>query len=249
MEVISVANQKGGCGKTTTSINLSTYLALRGKRTLLIDIDPQGATTTGMGIDKWKLEKTIYNVLVGDLNIDDIVIPTKIENLSLAPTNIDLSGAELELVSQLGREAILKHKIEKLAGYEYIIIDTPPSLGILTLNSLVACSRLLIPIQTEYFALEGMSQLLKIVNMVGERLGNKMSRKFLLTMYDSRTKLSKEVADQVREHFKEEVFQTVIPRNVKLAEAPSYGMPIYLYDPQSAGATAYEQLANEVIGA
>jgi chromosome partitioning protein len=249
MEVISVANQKGGCGKTTTSINLSTYLALQGKRTLLIDIDPQGAATTGMGVDKWKLEKTIYNVLVGDLNIADIIIPTKIENLSLAPTNIDLSGAELELVSQLGREAILKHKIEKLAGYEYIIIDTPPSLGILTLNSLVACSRLLIPVQTEYFALEGMSQLLKIVNMVGERLGNKVSRKFLLTMYDSRTKLSKEVADQVREHFKEEVFQTVIPRNVKLAEAPSYGMPIYLYDPQSAGATAYEQLANEVIGA
>ncbi|MGZ4850184.1 MAG: ParA family protein, partial [Candidatus Bathyarchaeia archaeon] len=204
--------------------------------------------TTGLGIDKRNLKKTIYNTLVEDLGLADVTISTKINGLDLAPTNIDLSGAELELVSQLGRETILKQRIENLDGYDFVIIDTPPSLGILTLNSLVACSTLLIPIQTEYFALEGMSQLLKVVDMVGERLGNKMKRRYLLTMYDSRTKLSKEVTEQVREHFKEYVFRAVIPRNVKLAEAPSYGMPIHLYDPESAGATAYEQLAKEVIG-
>jgi chromosome partitioning protein len=247
MEVIAVANQKGGSGKTTTSINLSTYLALRGEHTLLIDLDPQGATTTGLGIDKWNLKKTIYNTLIDDLSLAEVIIPTKIANLDLVPTNIDLSGAELELVSQLGRETILKQKIEKLNDYDFVVIDTPPSLGILTLNSLVACSSLLIPIQTEYFALEGMSQLLKVVDMVGERLGNKMRRRYLLTMYDSRTKLSKEVAEQVKDHFKDDVFKVVIPRNVKLAEAPSYGIPIHLYDPHSAGAVAYEQLANEVI--
>jgi chromosome partitioning protein len=248
MEVIAVANQKGGSGKTTTAINLAAYLSLKGKHTLLIDLDPQGAATTGLGIDKRTLKKTVYNTLIGDLNLAEIIITTKVDGFDLAPTNIDLSGAELELVSQLGRETLLKQKIEKLNGYDFVIIDTPPSLGLLTLNSLMACSTLLIPIQTEYYALEGMSQLLKVVDMVGERLGNKMKRRYLLTMYDSRTKLSKEVAQQVREHFKEYVFQAVIPRNVKLAEAPSYGMPIHLYDPDSAGATAYEQLANEVIG-
>lgn len=248
MEVIAVANQKGGSGKTTTAINLAAYLSLKGKHTLLIDLDPQGAATTGMGIDKRTLKKTVYDTLIGDLNLADIIITTKVDGFDLAPTNIDLSGAELELVSQLGRETLLKQKIEKLNGYDFVIIDTPPSLGLLTLNSLMACSTLLIPIQTEYYALEGMSQLLKVVDMVGERLGNKMKRRYLLTMYDSRTKLSKEVAQQVREHFKEYVFQAVIPRNVKLAEAPSYGMPIHLYDPESAGATAYEQLAYEVIG-
>ena len=248
MEVIAVANQKGGSGKTTTSINLSTYLALRGKHTLLIDLDPQGAATTGLGIDKWSLKKTIYNTLIGDMSLAEATIPTKIGGLDLVPTNIDLSGAELELVSQLGRETILKQKIERLKDYDFVVIDTPPSLGILTLNSLVACSTLLIPIQTEYFALEGMSQLLKVVDMVGERLGNKMKRRYLLTMYDSRTKLSKEVAEQVKEHFKEDVFKAIIPRNVKLAEAPSYGIPIHLYDPHSSGAVAYEQLASEVIG-
>jgi chromosome partitioning protein len=248
MEVIAIANQKGGSGKTTTAINLAAYLSLKGKHTLLIDLDPQGAATTGLGIDKRTLKKTVYNTLIGDLNLTDIIITTKVDGFDLAPTNVDLSGAELELVSQLGRETFLKQKIEKLKGYDFVIIDTPPSLGLLTLNSLMACSTLLIPIQTEYYALEGMSQLLKVVDMVGERLGNKMKRRYLLTMYDSRTKLSKEVAQQVREHFKEYVFQAVIPRNVKLAEAPSYGMPIHLYDPESAGATAYEQLAYEVIG-
>jgi chromosome partitioning protein len=247
MEVIAVANQKGGSGKTTTAVNLSAYLAVRGKHTLLIDLDPQGAATTGLGIDKWRLNKTVYNTMVGDLDLADVAVPTKVNGLDLAPTNIDLSGAELELVSQLGRETILKHRIEMLKGYDFVIIDTPPSLGILTLNSLVACSKLIIPIQAEYFALEGMSQLLKVVDMVGERLGNKMKCRFLLTMYDGRTKLSKEVAEQVREHFKDAVFQVIVPRNVTLAEAPSYGMPIHLYDPQSAGALAYEQLADEVI--
>ncbi len=247
MRVISVTNQKGGCGKTTTSINLSAYLAKNGKRTLLIDIDPQGAATTGLGVDKWGLDKTVYSVLIGEANMDDVVIPTKVPNLYLAPTNINLSGAVLELAGQMGREYILKEKLNHVNGYDYIIIDTPPSLDLLTINALVASTEILVPVQTEYYALEGMSQLLKIVDMVDERLGTHLSRRFLLTMFDSRTKLSNEVADQVKGHFKGDVFQTVVPRNVKLAEAPSYGEPISMYDSTSSGAKAYGELAEEVM--
>lgn len=247
MRVISVTNQKGGCGKTTTSVNLSAYLAKNGKRTLLIDVDPQGAATTGLGVDKWGLDKTVYDVLIGEASMDDVIIPTKVPNLYLAPTNINLSGAVLELAGQMGREYILKKKLNHVNEYDYIIIDTPPSLDLLTINALVASTEIFVPIQTEYYALEGMSQLLKIVDMVSERLGTRLSRRFLLTMFDSRTKLSNEVADQVKAHFKGDVFQTVIPRNVKLAEAPSYGEPISMYDSTSSGAKAYDELAEEVM--
>jgi chromosome partitioning protein len=247
MRVITVTNQKGGCGKTTTSINLSAYLAQRSIPVLLIDIDPQGAATTGLGVDKWGLDKTIYDVLIGEASFEDIIIQTDVPNLYLAPTNINLSGAVLELAGQMGREYLLKEKLDHVDEYDYIIIDTPPSLDLLTINALVASTEILVPIQTEYYALEGMSQLLKIVDMVEKRLGTKLNRRFLLTMFDSRTKLSNEVAAQVKDHFKGEVFQTVIPRNIRLAEAPSYGEPISIYDPESSGAKAYEQLAVEVI--
>lgn len=246
MRIISVSNQKGGCGKTTTAINLSSYLAIKGRRTLLIDLDPQGAATAGMGVNKKNLQKTVYNVMVQEIPFKDVILATKIQGLDIAPTNLDLSGAELELVGQIGREYALKKKLQEVSGYDFVLIDTPPSLGVLTVNALVACTDILIPVQTEYYALEGMSQLLRIVNMVTDRLGNTMNRRFLLTMFDARTNLSKEVAEQVRNHFKDEVFEVVIPRNIKLAEAPSHGQPISLYDPESAGAKAYEQLAEEV---
>lgn len=249
MEVISVANQKGGCGKTTTAVNLSAYLAQKGRRTLLIDLDPQGAATTSLGVKKRKLDKTIYNVMVDDLELAEIIIAEVAPGLDIAPANMNLSAAEQGLVSQPGRETIIKMKLKALNGYDYVLIDTPPSLGILTLNSLVACNTLIIPVQTEYFAMEGMSQLLKIIKMVEERLlGSSIKRRYLLTMYDARTNLSKEVAEQVRGHFKDEVYKTIIPRSVKLAEAPSHGKPISLHEPDSPGALAYEQLANEVIG-
>ena len=248
MEVISVANQKGGCGKTTTAVNLSAYLAQKGKRTLLIDLDPQGAATTSLGVKKRKLEKTVYNVMVDDIGLSDVVIPEVAPGLDIAPANMNLSAAEQGLVNQPGRETIIKMKLKAQNGYDYVLIDTPPSLGILTLNSLVACNTLIIPVQTEYFAMEGMSQLLKIIKMVEERLlGNSIKRRYLLTMYDARTNLSKEVAEQVREHFKDEVYKTIIPRSVKLAEAPSHGKPISLHEPESPGALAYQQLADEVI--
>ena len=247
MVIISITNQKGGCGKTTTAVNLSAYLTLRGKSTLLIDLDPQGAATTGLGVDKWGVEMTVYDALVRDVDIEDVIVPTQMAGLDLVSANIDLSGALLELVGQIAREYILKEKLASIDRYTYIIIDTPPSLDLLTLNALVASSEIIIPIQTEYYALEGMSQLLKVVNMVGERLSNRVKKRILLTMYDGRTNLSKEVVGQVRDRFKDEVFQTIIPRNVTLAEAPSYGKPVCLYEPESAGAKAYEQLAEEMI--
>lgn len=246
MRVITLANQKGGCAKTTSAVNLAAYLALKWNKVLLIDLDPQGAATTSLGIDKWNLDKTIYNALVDYSSIEDITLPTTIKNLIIAPTNLNMSGAELELANEIGRESILKNKIAPLSQYAFVIIDTPPSLGLLTLNSLVACNTLIIPVQCEFFAMEGMSQLLKIVDMVRDRLGNNIGRRFVLTMYDGRTNLSREVADQIRSHFKDEVFRTVIPRSVKLAEAPSHGLPICLYDPESTGAVAYKHFADEV---
>lgn len=244
--IISVANQKGGCGKTTTSINLSTYLALKGKRVLLIDFDPQGAATGGLGVDMWKLQRTIYNVMIDDMNISDVVIHTLVPNLDLAPCNLELSGAEMELSNSMAREYILREKLHGL-DYDYILIDSPPSLGLLTINSLTACNMLLIPLQCEYYSLAGMSLLLRVVEKVASKLGNNPKRQILLTMYDTRTSLSRQIANDVKAYFKDEVFKTIIPRNVKLAEAPSFGRPIQLYDPASAGAIAYEQLAEEVI--
>lgn len=246
MKVISIANQKGGCGKTTTAVNLATYLALKGKRVLLLDLDPQGAATEGVGVDKWKLEKSIYDVMVDETPIQEVVKPTAIPGLDIVPSNLDLSGAEMELASTMAREFILKEKLEPL-DYDYVLIDSPPSLGLLTINSLTACDTLIIPLQCEYYALAGMSMLLKVVERVAVKLGNKPKRWVLLTMYDARTSLSKQIADQVKDYFKGEVFRTVVPRNVKLAEAPSFGKPIQLYDPSSSGAIAYEQLAEEVL--
>ncbi|HIH72488.1 MAG: Cobyrinic acid a,c-diamide synthase [Thermococcales archaeon 44_46] len=248
MPVISIANQKGGVGKSTTAINLSAALALKGKRVLLIDMDPQGATTVGLGLRE--ASPTIYNVIVDEADIEDAIIPTEIEGLDLIPSNIALSGAEIELSSQIGREYILRNKLAKIKdNYDYVIIDTPPSLGILTMNSLVASDEVIIPIQAEYYALEGIGLLLKAIKLVRERLGIPIEiRGFLITMFDKRTNLSKEVREEVKRIFGEKVFKTMIPRNVRLAEAPSHGKPIFLYAPDSRGAKAYMKLAEEVDG-
>ena len=247
MEVIAVANQKGGCSKTTTAVNLSTYLAVKGKKVLLIDIDPQGSTTTHFGIDKWHLEKTMYDVLMGDLAIRDLITPTMIPGLDIASTNNQLSKAERDKANITDRENILRRKLDGLNGYDYIIIDTPPSLGYLTLNALVACDTILIPVQVEFFALEGLAMLTDMIDIITDELGHKMKRRYLLAMYDARTNPSKDIAERIRKRFGEEVFKTVIPRNIRLADAPSYGQPIYLTDPESTGAKAYDELANEMI--
>lgn len=248
MVVITVANQKGGVAKTITSVNLSAGLAIVGKRVLLIDLDPQGNATTCLGIDRWSLKKSIYNVLVEDLEIKDTIIHTSVNGLDIAPANIHLSGAEIELANKFRRENILKKRLENIRDYDFIIIDTPPSLGLLTVNALVAANTILVPIQTEYFAMEGMSNLLQIINMCKEdMLDSNLHIRYLLTMYDGRTNMSKEVVKQVREHFGKEVFDAIIPRSVKLSEAPSHGLPIFLYDPESPGAIAYSNLVKEVL--
>ncbi|HHI00856.1 MAG TPA: ParA family protein [Thermococcus litoralis] len=248
MPAISIANQKGGVGKSTTAINLSVALALKGKRVLLVDMDPQGATTVGLGLRN--ANPTIYNVILDEAEIEEAIVPTQIEGLELIPSNIALSGAEIELSSQIGREYILRNKLAKIKDkYDYVIIDTPPSLGILTMNSLVASDEVIIPIQAEYYALEGIGLLLKAIKLVRERLGIPLEiRGFLITMFDKRTNLSKEVKEEVKKIFREKVFRTMIPRNVKLAEAPSHGKPIFLYAPDSRGAKAYMKLAEEVDG-
>ncbi|MDN5320126.1 MAG: chromosome partitioning protein [Thermococcaceae archaeon] len=248
MPTISIANQKGGVGKSTTAINLSAALALKGKNVLLVDMDPQGATTIGLGLREAK--PTIYDVIIDEVEIEEAITQTLVDGLHLIPSNIALSGAEIELSSQIGREYILRNKLSKLKGdYDYIIIDTPPSLGVLTMNSLVASDEVIIPIQAEYYALEGIALLLKAIRLVRDRLGIPLEIKgFLITMFDKRTNLSKEVRDEVKRTFGEKVFKTMIPRNVKLAEAPSYGKPIFLYAPDSKGAKAYMKLAEEVDG-
>lgn len=235
-------------GKTTTAVNLSAQLARMGKKVLLVDMDPQGAATSGVGISKEELDKTIYDVLVGNVELDKAILETAVEGLHVAPSNINLSGAEVELSGVVGREYILKEALSQVEGqYDYVLVDTPPTLGILTLNTMVACSKLIVPVQTEYYALEGMAILLKTIDLVKQRLKNPIEMRVLLTMYDRRVKLSEEVAKQVKEFFGDKVFETVIPRNIKLAEAPSHGKPILLYDPECAGARAYRKLAEEVI--
>lgn len=247
-KIIAVVNQKGGVGKTTTAVNISTILAKKGKKVLLIDEDPQGNATSGVGIDK-DAKKSIYDVIINDVDIDEAIVQSPIKNLSVCPSNINLAGAEVELVPMISRELKLKEKIEKVENdFHYIIIDCPPSLGLLTLNAFAAANSLLIPIQCEYYALEGVGQLMNTVNLVKKQLNKSLYIEgVVLTMNDARTNLSNQVIKEVKTYFKDNVYKTIIPRNVKLSEAPSYGMPISVYAPKSKGARCYEKLTNEII--
>lgn len=248
-KVIAIINQKGGVGKSTTAINLSAALGEAGKQVLLIDLDPQGNATSGLGIEKSLLSKCIYNVLLDDTSLEEVIIPDVSEGLDIAPATINLAGAEVELVSEMARENRLKDAVGTMRGkYDYIFIDCPPSLGLLTVNSLVAADKLIIPIQTEFYALEGVTKLLESMKRVKSRLNPSLDIfGILLTMYDGRTTLSRQVAAEVRNFFGELVFETLIPRTVKLSEAPSYGIPITQYDPQGKGAISYSNLAKEVM--
>ena len=247
-KIISVANQKGGVGKTTTTVNLSTILAKKGKKVLLIDTDSQGNATSGLGVSK-DVELSVYDILIGDTEFDETLQETAIKNLKVCPSNISLAGAEVQLVSMMSREQRLKTKLDKIKDqYDYILIDCPPSLGLVTLNAFTASDSVLIPVQCEYFALEGLGQLLNTVNLVKKHLNKNLEIEgALLTMYDARTNLSNQVVKEVKKYFEDKVYKTVIPRNVRLSEAPSYGMPITVYDPRSKGAKAYEKFAKELL--
>ena len=247
-KIISVANQKGGVGKTTTTVNLSTILAKKGKKVLLIDTDPQGNATSGLGVSK-DVELSVYDILIGDTEFDETLQETAIKNLKVCPSNISLAGAEVQLVSMMSREQRLKTKLDKIKDqYDYILIDCPPSLGLVTLNAFTASDSVLIPVQCEYFALEGLGQLLNTVNLVKKHLNKNLEIEgALLTMYDARTNLSNQVVKEVKKYFEDKVYKTVIPRNVRLSEAPSYGMPITEYDARSKGAKAHEKFAKELL--
>lgn len=248
-KIIAVANQKGGVAKTTTVINLSACLAELGKNVLAVDIDPQGNTTSGLGITQLVDGRCIYDCLINDLPLENVICPTAMDKLFAVPATIQLAGAEVELVSTVSREYKLKKSLQAIArDYDYIIIDCPPSLGLLTLNGMTAAHGILIPIQCEYYALEGLSQLMNTITLVRKHL-NKELEIFgaVLTMFDARTNLAIQVVDEVKAYFKEKVFHSIIPRNVRLSEAPSYGLPINLYDPKSKGAEQYLELAKEVI--
>jgi len=259
-KIIAICNQKGGTGKTTSAINLSAYLALEGKKVLLIDLDPQANATSGLGIDKYKIEKSTYHILLDEAEVKDILQVTSIENLKLAPANIDLTGAEVELVGMLGRENALKRKILSIKEeFDFIFIDSPPSLGLLTINALCAADSVLIPVQCEYYALEGLTQLINTINLVRMNLNPQLKIEgVFLTMADFRTNLSREVIAEVRRFFSadlsqekglnERVFQTIIPRSIRLSEAPSFGKPIALYDNHSLGAQRYLELSKELLG-
>ena len=248
--VIAVANQKGGVGKTTTAVNLSTSLAKKNKKVILIDGDPQGNATSGLGVEK-DPENSLYDVLVNEVDIKTTLQDTCVKTLKVCPSNMDLAGAEVELVSQMSREFRMKEKIDPIKDeYDYIIIDCPPSLGLITLNSFTAADSVLIPVQCEYYALEGLGQLLNTINLVKKHLNKNLEIEgAVLTMYDMRTNLSNQVVKEVKRYFDDKVYKTVIPRNIKLSEAPSFGMPITLYDAKSKGARAYEKLAREVLKA
>ena len=247
-KIIAIANQKGGVGKTTTSINLSACIAQKGKTVLVIDIDPQGNTTSGYGIEKNELENTIYELMLGECSIEDCIIKDVIENISILPSNVNLAAAEIELIGVERKEYILKNEVDWVKDrYDYIIIDCPPSLRMLTVNAMTTADSVLVPIQCEYYALEGLSQLIHTVNLVKERLNPELDMEcFVFTMYDSRTNLSSQVVENVK-NLKQKIYKTVIPRNIRLAEAPSHGEPINLYDPKSAGAESYLALADEII--
>lgn len=248
--IIAIANQKGGVAKTTTAVNLSAWLSLMGQKVLLVDTDPQGNATTGVGVDKGKIEQCIYDVLINGLAIEEVIVPSAVECLDLVPATIELAGAEVELVQMQKRERILRTALMEINNkYDFIFIDCPPSLGLLTLNALTAAGSIIIPIQCEYYALEGLGQLLNTIDMVQKHLNKELFIEgVLLTMFDGRTNLSIQVVDEVKKHFKGKVYSAIVPRNIRLSEAPSHGKPVMVYDRRSRGAEVYHDLAKEVIG-